>query len=209
MTDSNVTTPRDFNAELYNAVGQLTRELHNTLKSIDIGTHNSAMPTAKNRLAYVLSLTEEAANKTMDGIEKIIPISNALAVDAKGLHKEWVRFEKREMAADEFRELYVSMMNFLQRVGDSSESIHNYSQEIFVAQNYQDLTGQAIKKVIDAVSDVEMRLAKLVTLAAEAGKMTGVKVEAEEAEVQSNINKANSVVSGQDEVDDLLSSIGF
>jgi len=203
---------------LYFELGKLTRELHDTLKGIDVGVAQQHMPDARNRLSYVIKLTEDAANKTMDGIEATIPISDSLSKEAKRLLDEWGRLGRREMTATEFRTLYKAMMFFLESVQASADKIHNQLQQVLVAQNYQDLTGQAIKKVMALVSDLETRLVRLIALAGEAGKITEV------GNLEENVNKeegaanttggssekaTSAVVSGQDEVDDLLSSLGF
>jgi chemotaxis protein CheZ len=207
---------------LYSELGKLTRELHETLKSIDIGITQKNMPDVKNRLSYVMQLTEEAANKTMDGIEATIPISNSLAKEAKSLLDEWGRLGRREMKAEEFRALYKAMMYFLESVQLSATKIYSQLEEVLVAQNYQDLSGQAIKKVILVVSDLEARLVKLIALASEAGHVIDlgplnlvqnaqsetVLQETLEAQLEAE-NEARKSVSGQDEVDDLLSSLGF
>lgn len=193
---------------LFNELGKLTRELHESIKGIDVGGAQGADSPSQNKLSYVMELTEKAANTTMDGIENTIPISDDLAKESQKLLEEWGRLGRREMSAEEFRSLYKEMMSFLKSVEESSVSIHDKLQEVLVAQNYQDLTGQAIKKVIDVVSDVERRLVHLIAITAEAGYGgeggdTGSDDEGSgEAEVKAE-------VSGQDEVDDLLSSLGF
>jgi len=207
---------------LFKDLGKLTRELHETLKSINIGSGDQHMPSVQVRLQAVIKVTEDAANITMDGIEATIPISNALATEARILHEKWDRLGRHEMSPEEFRALYPSMLEFMKSVEKSAASIHDKLEQVLVAQNYQDLTGQAIKKVMDVVTDLEKRLVHLVALTAEAGstvesadgKSIEVKAAASDdavlsAEEQTKKEFVNHVVSGQDEVDDLLSSLGF
>ena len=61
-------------SELFAEVGKLTRQLHESLKSFELDTRiaditTDAIPDAKERLNYVMEMTEAAANKTMDAIE--------------------------------------------------------------------------------------------------------------------------------------------
>lgn len=192
---------------LYTALGELTRELHETLK-----TDVEGMPQAKNRLTYIIDMTEDAACKTMDGIEATIPIAHELADEAKDLHENWSKFKRRELSKDEFKDLYEQMMDYLEKVGKSSTEMHGILRDVLTAQEYQDLTGQAIKKVITTVSSLEKKLVKLVALAGEANSSfapEGGAVEAEEINNKKEEKQSNQQVCGQDEVDDLLSSLGF
>ena len=195
---------------LYQELGKLTRELHNTIKEIDVGMTEKDIPDAILRLSNVIKLTEEAANKTMDGIDATIPMSTNLSKEAKVLLDDWSRFKRREMNVEEFNDLYNEMMMFLEEVEKTARAIHDNLQEVLVAQNYQDLSGQAIKKVITVVSEVEKKLVRLVAIATEANASFGVgEEEAFKVEEQNEEKEKNIEVSGQDEVDDLLSSLGF
>ena len=194
---------------LYQELGKLTRELHDTIKEIDVGMTEKDIPDARIRLSHVIKLTEEAANKTMDGIDATIPMSTNLSKEAKALLDDWGRFKRREMNVEEFNDLYNEMMMFLEEVEKTAEGIHANLQEVLVAQNYQDLSGQAIKKVITVVSEVEKKLVRLVAIAAEANASLGVgeKIVKEQDNIEDQ--EKSIEVSGQDEVDDLLSSLGF
>jgi chemotaxis protein CheZ len=197
---------------LYKELGKLTRELHNTIKEIDVGLTENDIPDARIRLGRVITMTEEAANKTMDKIDTTIPLATKLADEAKALLNDWGRFRRREMSVEEFNDLYNAMMLFLDTVEKTATSIHENLQKILVAQNYQDLSGQAIKKVIEVVSIVEKKLVRLISIAGEANVAFGV------GNLKSNTKVATEVpdlaehtkeLKGQDEVDDLLSSLGF
>ena len=71
-------------SELFAEVGKLTRQLHEALKSFELDTRltditTDAIPDAKKRLNYVIEMTENAANKTMDAVEASLPIAQQLA----------------------------------------------------------------------------------------------------------------------------------
>ena len=122
------------------------------------------------------------------------------------------------MAADEFRDLYRRVGEFLDRTETTSSEVSAHLNDILIAQDYQDLTGQVIKRVTTLVHDVEESLVSLVRMAGQVDRITGIN-HAEVSETkktssrgegpQIHADKREDVVSGQDEVDDLLSSLGF
>lgn len=213
---------------LYYEVGKLTRALHSAIINFQIDTTHalgngegeeaSRITDASDRLDYVVRLTDKAANRTMDLVENSAPMVSQLGAQAAGLRTDWERLQRREMDAGEFRELYRRIGEFLGQIEKSSNDLNTNLNEILLAQDYQDLTGQVIKRVITLVHDVEESLVSLVRMAGQVDKMAGIRhAESEAAEgkrsqgegPQINAEAREDVVSGQDEVDDLLSSLGF
>ena len=96
---------------LYFEVGKLTRELHNSIVNFQIDLHGShaeevsQISDATERLNYVVRMTEKAANRTMDLVEESAPLVNDLSSESRSLGADWARFMRREVGADEFREL--------------------------------------------------------------------------------------------------------
>jgi Chemotaxis protein len=96
---------------LYREVGKLTRELHSAIVNFHIdpsmpqAEEVSQITDATERLAYVVKLTEAAANRTMDLVENSTPLVNGLGQEARELSADWGRFMRREIGAEEFREL--------------------------------------------------------------------------------------------------------
>ncbi|MDY6919471.1 MAG: protein phosphatase CheZ [Pseudomonadota bacterium] len=213
---------------LFQEVGKLTRSLHESIKNFAIDAGNSRvqeemsrMQDASERLNYVIDKTEQAANRTMDLVEQTMPVSSDLRASASGLKSEWDRLMRREMSAEEFRSLTRKIDSFLASAVDESARIDSNLSDIMLAQDYQDLTGQVIKRVIQLVKEVEDSLVGLVAMASNIDQLTGVKHEfTEKAPVSVekdigpegpviNPDKRDDVVSGQDDVDALLSSLGF
>jgi chemotaxis protein CheZ len=116
------------------------------------------------------------------------------------------------MSADEFRQLSKTLTEYLSLSGTDISAIKSGLNEVLMAQDFQDLTGQIIHRVIDLVEDVENNLVGLI-------KVAGQKVDAPtfNEPIVDVTPTGPSVpgldndgrVSGQDEVDDLLSSLGF
>jgi chemotaxis protein CheZ len=208
---------------LYKEIGRLTRALHDSIKNfeIDISTHNSEMSQmadASDRLDYVIKSTNNAANKTMDLVEETIPVVDDLKAEASELSSEWGRLLRREMDVSEFRSLYKRIDEFLKKVDGSSGTMSSNLSNILLAQDYQDLTGQVIQKVIKLVKGVENDLVSLVKMAGLVERITGIENSQEVTEAADELlaegpivdaEERDNVVTSQDEVDDLLSSLGF
>ncbi|CAI3788946.1 Protein phosphatase CheZ [Pseudomonas sp. MM227] len=214
---------------LYQEVGKLTRELHSAIVSFQIDPNIpqaeevSQITDATERLSYVVRLTENAANRTMDLVEQSTPVLNTLSAEASALSADWQRFMRREVAADEFRELARRVDSFLTRSEQGNREVASHLNDIVLAQDYQDLTGQVIKRVTALVTEVESNLLKLVLMASQVDRFAGIQHDHEQLRAekdqekhpakgegpQIHADKREDVVSGQDDVDDLLSSLGF
>jgi chemotaxis protein CheZ len=114
------------------------------------------------------------------------------------------------MALAEFKALCHDITWFLEGISEFAAKSHGNLSEILMAQDYQDLTGQVIRRVIDVVQEVENKLVDLIRLSG--GKLGSINklkngIEAEGPQIKPTANA--QVVANQDDVDDLLSSLGF
>ncbi|MBS3803699.1 MAG: protein phosphatase CheZ [Oleiphilaceae bacterium] len=211
---------------LYREVGQLTRSLHEAIRNFQIDAQNeeqqealSSMADASDRLEYVVQMTGNAANRTMDLVEDAMPRANAMREQSRALRDDWQRLRRREMEPSEFRELYCRIDNFFVTMAADADAMYSNLSEILLAQDFQDLTGQVIHKVTTLVKEVEEHLLNLVVMASNVDQMTGTVHNVEESKNTDSPVKAQGpqmhaadradVVSGQNDVDDLLSSLGF
>ena len=219
-------------SELFAEVGKLTRQLHESLKSFELDTRiaditTDAIPDAKERLNYVMEMTEAAANKTMDAIEAGIPIAQQLADDILYIKPTWDRLMNRDIQLGEFKSLCSDLDKFMQGSQSKTDELQSLMTNVLMAQDYQDLTGQVIRRVIELVKDVEDNLIHLLTAFGNAPDVTA-KNQPESENVPDNLEvisesgeiagpegpildaeTRDDAVSSQDEVDDLLSSLGF
>ncbi len=204
---------------LFQEVGRLTREVHDSIISFAADSRladiaENEMPDAAERLRYVISTTEKAANTTLSAVEQSLPLADTLRSDARRLSDQWQKFNSRQLTVGDFRVLSTELSRFLDVTQTNSEALHGKLSEVLMAQDYQDLTGQVIHKVINLLNDVEKKLVELL-------RVSGYQVQGEEVEaspkgpdiapqgpVVPGVDKGD-VVSGQDDVDDLLSSLGF
>jgi len=215
---------------IYREVGKLTRGLHEAIVNFEIdtakagidGDHASKMGNAKERLDYVINLTQKSADKTMDIVEQGVPMVEELREQARSLQSEWQRLKRREMDAGEFRDLYRRVDSFLTFTASGASELGGKLNEIMLAQDFQDLSGQVIKRVITLVQEVEDRLVELMRMAGQVEELTGMfrvpevaePARAPQADIvgegpQIKASERTDVVQGQDDVDDLLSSLGF
>lgn len=216
-------------SELFAEVGKLTRQLHESLKNFELDTRladltTDALPDAKERLNYVMEMTENAANKTMDAVEASLPLAQQLADDLSEIKPSWDRLMKRDIQLGEFKTLCHDLDGFMQGSQARTDELQGLMTNVLMAQDYQDLTGQVIRRVIDLVREVEDSLIHLLTVFGTAENpnikqkenidevqivdMDAAEISGPEGPIM-DAESREDVVSNQDEVDDLLSSLGF
>ncbi len=208
---------------LYLEVGRLTRSLHESIRNLNIDNSaeaskdSSVINGASDRLTYVVDMTNKAANKTLDLVEATMPYASGIRHEAQELKADWTRLQRKEMKPEEFRVLTATMGTFLGKLCEDADIVYGNLSEILLAQDFQDLTGQVINRVMSLVKDVEENLVNLVRMASNIDQITGTVHNLEKQEKgiegegpQLHAEQRNKeVVSGQDDVDDLLSSLGF
>ena len=205
---------------LFQEIGRLTRQLHDALTGFMLDDKlteltEREMPDARERLKYVITMTEQAADTTLNVVEQVLPMVGDLSARTASLSQRWRRLLQREMSYDEFREFSRDISTFLDELDQGLTQVQGQLNEVLMAQSFQDLTGQIIRRVIDLVQEVEHSLVELIRFAASKGGARPPKAEkkaADKSEAQGpvvpEVDRAEAVTS-QDDVDDLLSSLGF
>jgi chemotaxis protein CheZ len=198
--------------DLFQEVGRLTRELHEAIvgfllddRITQFAQHD--MPDAAERLKHVITMTEEAAHTTLNAVEDSLPVAEELDARASDLAERWERFRARKLELEEFRALSMEISEFLNLACNNSRLLHGKLSDVLMAQGYQDLTGQIIRRVITLVQDVEEKLVHLVAISGSARKVNKAEVELE-GPVVPGVSQGD-MLNSQDDVDDLLSSLGF
>ena len=206
--------------ELFAEVGKLTRQLHDSLNNFQMDERianlaTEEIPDAKTRLMYVIETTEQAANRTMDLVDSSMPIAENISSGIATILPEWKKLMSRQLELGEFNTLCHDLDDFLKVGGAESAKLTELLTEVLMAQGYQDLTGQVIRRVIELVKVVEDSLVHMLTMFGGAVMTENTKTSEEQADsVKAEgpiIDAANreDVASDQDDVDDLLSSLGF
>jgi len=206
-----------INSELFAEIGKLTRQLHDSLTNFQLDSRlndlaTADIPDAKERLNYVITRTEEAANKTMDAVESIFPVVDKIADQVRAVNPMWTKLMNNEIDLPEFKSLCVDIDTLLVTTGKETTNIHSLMTDVLMAQDFQDLTGQVIRKVIDLVREVEDSLINMLTAFGISAENIQGKPKVGDNLVEGPIvNKEDrdDVVEDQDDVDDLLSSLGF
>lgn len=206
--------------ELFAEVGKLTRQLHDSLNNFQLDERianlaTEEIPDAKSRLMYVIETTEQAANRTMDLVDSCMPIAQNLSSGITTILPEWKKLMSRQLQLGEFNTLCHDLDAFLEVGSTESAKLTELLTEVLMAQGYQDLTGQVIRRVIDLVKVVEDNLVHMLTMFGNAKTSEKTKTsdkQADSIKAEGPIIDADNrddVASDQDDVDDLLSSLGF
>ncbi|KAB2968009.1 protein phosphatase CheZ [Zoogloea sp.] len=198
--------------KVFNRIGVMTRQLHDTLRelgydrSLQEAAH--AIPDARQRLTYIAEMTEQAASKVLNATDIAKPIQDRTEAGARALQARWDRLYANQMTPEEFRVLAGETRGFLGEVAQGSRETGAQLMEIMMAQDFQDLTGQVIKKVVDLAQGLEKQLLQVLIEAMPAER----KAEAPDTLMNGPVINAvgrDDVVSSQEQVDDLLESLGF
>lgn len=202
---------------LFNGVGQLTRQLHDSISSFALDGElnkltDKEIPDAKERLTHVIKITDEAANTTLNALDKMLPITSVMADRSEELSKQWMGFIKGGGSGSSLKTFSSDITEFLELSKRNSSLLHVKSKEIMMAQEFQDLTGQFISKVITLVQEVEGNLVNLVRLSG--AQNTSVEKENDGSKLEGPavpgvVAWGAGTLDSQGDVDGLLSSLGF
>ncbi|MCD9509196.1 protein phosphatase CheZ [Photobacterium phosphoreum] len=212
------TLVEEHHAPMYEEVGKMTRQLHDSLVSFRQDSRWNALaktdiPDARDSLSYVIDKTEAAANRTMDAVEITLPIAEQLQQTLLSLHPQWQRLMAGQIALTEFKQLCHDINALLLQVDQDSSLLREHLTDILMAQDFQDLTGQVIRRVITLVHEVEQRMLDILqAFGIEQAPLFSSETLPSTITAEGpiiNPQQRKDAVSSQDDVDDLLSSLGF
>ena len=198
--------------EAYSRLGSITREMHEALAVLggsQLHDIVDEMPNARDRLAHVGKMTEEAANKVLNLVDSAKPECDDLAKRGVELGQSLSRMATQEdLNIDRARALMGVCGKFAERTASFADKQANVLSDIMMAQDFQDLSGQVIKKVIDIITRTEIQLVQLLvdSTPRPEGKEE-VEFTGETHQLQGPQNTATALA--QNDVDDLLASMGF
>ncbi len=200
-------------SEIHRAIGVLTRQLHDSLFGLGLTEKLEGLagelPDAKSRLTYIARLTGDAADKVLNRVDLAKAQQDHIAAETRRIGALIVKDPVAAVAKGE-------VMNFISDVEASTKEVDGHLTEIMMAQDFHDLTGQVIAKVVHLATNIEEQLIKLLLqtapLDAEVKLIAPEPVIASKSELNGPAVDAETnpdVVKGQSEVDDLLASLGF
>lgn len=206
------TPTTDPQEAMFNRLGHLTRQLHDSLRGLgaDKILEDSArqIPDARQRLAYIAEMTEQAASRVLNATDIAKPIQDTLIARSQGLSQRWERMFANQLSVDEFKALAADTRSYFTETPVKLQKTNDQLLEIMMAQDFQDLTGQVIKKVIELAQQVETQLLQLLIDSTPAEKRSEVNTGLLNGPVI-NAEGRSDVVANQQQVDDLLESLGF
>jgi chemotaxis protein CheZ len=199
--------------EVLSRIGHMTRALHENLRGLGldkmIERAASDIPDARGRLDYVARLSEEAAKRVLDATDAANPLQDGIGKSSGELSGAWkdLLANSAEVPAA-WRALAERTVAGMDATRESTEATKGHLMEIMMAQDFQDLTGQVIKRITGIAQNLEQQLVQMLVDFAPAevrreidnGLMNGPQI---------NPEGNSEAVADQGQVDDLLDSLGF
>lgn len=195
---------------MFEQVGRCTRQLHDAMQQLGYDQsllHSSnQIADAKGRLEYVAELTEKAANKVLNAVDEGLPEEDVLLGKAKALSDSWEMLFSGKLSIDEFKALAQESRSFTGLVAQTAERQKARMMDIMMAQDFQDITGQIIKKIVSITQQHEQELAKI--LRDHAPRLAAAKPEEKTVDLLAGPAVPAKALA-QDDVDNLLADLGF
>jgi chemotaxis protein CheZ len=191
--------------EVFHQLGLITRQLHDTLTQLGVmpklQTAADGLPDARSRLSYIATKTSDAANKVLNSVDQAKIDHAHIAAETRRIAQAIVKDPVKAVASG-------SVMNFVGDVEAATARIDAHLTDIMMAQDFHDLTGQVVAKVVSLATELEDSLVKLLVQAAPPEQAQKVESNVLNGPVV-NPEGRTDVVKDQAEVDDLLASLGF
>jgi chemotaxis protein CheZ len=202
---------------MYERLGSCVRMLHDSLRELGydkaLSEASAQIGDAQDRLEYVASLTEQAANKVLNTLDEGMPAQDDLSKQAADMATRWDDLFAGKLSIEQFKALAGDSRQFARMVSDATEKEKARLLDIMMAQDFQDITGQLIKKVVVITKTVEGELAQILrdNAPAEMREKLAQKQQAAEAAPQPLMQGPSvpTAALDQDNVDDLLAELGF
>lgn len=198
--------------EVVSRIGQLTRSLHDGMRELGydkvIARAADSIPDARDRLNYIAAMTESAASRVLTATETARPLQEILEAEAAALAAQWDKLYANELSIDEFKALAGSTRAFLHAVPEHARATNLQLTEIMVAQDFQDLTGQVIKRMTEVAQQVEKQLLELLIDQLPAERKEQLEATGLAGPAIRGKN-GGDVLKDQAQVDNLLESLGF
>lgn len=198
--------------EMLVRVGQMTRGLHDSLRELGLDKvlekASVDMPDVRDRLNYVARMTEQAAQRVLNATDTAIPLQERIDAGASEVLKGWKTTFDAPFSEASYRDMATLTMQCLVDMQHDTNATKQQLLDIMMAQDFQDLTGQVIRKVTDLAHNLESQLVQFLIDYAP----TEVKRETDSTLLngpQISPEGKSDVVADQSQVDDLLDSLGF
>lgn len=199
------TTGLMVSPEVFQQIGSITRLLHDTMQQLGVMPKlqiaTDGLPDARSRLNYIANKTADAANKVLNSVDQAKADHAAISRATRDIARAIVADPVKAVASG-------AVLNFVEDVEQRTAAIDAHLTDIMMAQDFHDLTGQVVAKVVTLASDLEDSLVKLLVSVAPEEKREKVDPTVLNGPVVDPTGRTD-VVTNQGEVDDLLASLGF
>jgi chemotaxis protein CheZ len=197
--------PLMVSPEVFQQLGSITRLLHDTMRQLGVMPKlqiaTDGLPDARSRLTYIANKTADAANKVLNLVDQAKADHAHIAERTREIAQALTTDPVKAVASG-------ALMNFVQDVENTTASIDAHLTSIMMAQDFHDLTGQVVAKVVGLANDLEDSLVKLLVQVVPPDQREKVDPNVLHGPVV-NPEGRTDVVTDQGEVDDLLASLGF
>lgn len=206
--------------DLIARIGQLTRVLRDNMRELgldkEVEKAAQAIPDSRDRLSYIASMTEQAAERSLNAIEIAQPIQDNIEKQSAELAARWDQWFDKPLEQAEARDLVGDTRAYLEWVPAQTRATQSQLMEVMMAQDFQDLTGQVIKKMMEVIHEIERELVQVL--------IDNIPSDTMRERAQENNSKSpdgllngpqiktegrTDIVTDQSQVDDLLDSLGF
>lgn len=214
-----MTTGTPDQQHVFEQLGKMTRDLHETLQVLGrehqfqaLERTADAIPDARERLNYVLSMTEQAVSRVLNAVDAATPGQDHLQQDARQLLADWDRVADKRRDSADYQATLARTRAYLAQADDTAAATKAQLSEIMLAQEFQDLTGQVIKKIVDLAQDMETQLLTLLARTAPTGAVPAKKTEDTgllNGPAMDSDKVQKQAFGSQAEVDGFLESLGF
>ena len=198
--------------EMVARIGSLTRQLRDALSAVGaddvLDRAAREIPESRDRLSFIARLTEQAAERALTAVEIGQSRQNELQASSAVMSRRWEKFFAGGVDAAGFKALVQDTRLFAQSAESTAQATNAQLLEIMMAQDFQDLTGQVIQKLMRVVNDFETQLVQFLIDAAPADKRAVLAGDDLEGPIVAGAVRKD-VVANQQQVDDLLESLGF
>lgn len=203
--------PTEDDFDVFQRIGQLTRQLHDALRELGYDIHLrgsvGALPDARARLDYIARLTGEAAEKVLNTVDLARAEQEAVDAGLDKLGAAWADLASAGEGAVPPPGLVRETAAFMADAKARSSRVQGHLTDIMLAQDFHDLTGQVLRRIANVAMDLEEQLVKLLVASTPPDKRAAM----QEAELEGPVVDGTraEVVTNQAQVDDLLAELGF
>lgn len=212
-----MSTPLNLQAdnakEIFSRIGHLTRLLRDSMANLGLEQAlkevADAFPNTRDRLNYVVGKTSQAADRALTSVEAARPLQESLSENATQLTERWDAWFENPQPLEDAKVLVKDTRSFLHEVPEMTQQTNRQLTEIMMAQDFQDLTGQVLQSLMQVIATVEE---ELISVLVENMGERAVDAQNDDAHLKNGPQidaSVKGIVASQEQVDDLLESLGF